>query len=144
METGGAAANADGRDHSIRIVLFERSPLSAGDENVIRRAIAAEIGLSAAAGDEVSFSPAPLVAAPVPADTIAAVPKVQTETRQEAQERFMASVARGWTIALSLLGLAVLAFGVVSIRRRQLGRRADLVQRIRQHLLLSDGIADAP
>jgi hypothetical protein len=56
----------------------------------------------------------------------------------------MASLAHAWMIALSLLGAGALAVLILSLRRRQIGRREALIQRIRDHLLLPAGLADAP
>lgn len=143
--TDAATPNGSGevRDHSIRIILFERSALSATDEQAIRRAVAAELALSGQAGDQISFSPAPLVSGAMPALLPAAGSLPAKETREAAQDRFMASLGRAWTIALSILGIAALGLLFITLQRSRLARRQALVTRIREHLLLAGGAADA-
>jgi flagellar M-ring protein FliF len=131
------------RDHGIRVVLFERSALGPSEEDAIRRAVTAEFELNPANGDQLSFSPAPQMAAAIPTALPAAEAKPPAQSREAAQDRFMASLGHAWTLALSLLGAGALALLFLSLRRQQLLRREALVQRIREHLLLPGGVADA-
>jgi flagellar M-ring protein FliF len=140
-ETPAAAGEA--RNQSLRIVLFERSLLSSGEEEAIRRAVTAEIGLNPTGGDQLSFSPAPQMAAVIPAALPSTPAKLPVESGQVAQDRFMASLAHAWTLALILLGAGALALLILSLRRRQIGRREALIRRIRDQLLLPEGLADA-
>jgi hypothetical protein len=143
--TSGEVSTSAGeaRDHVVRIVLFERSSLIPSEEEAIRRAITAEIGLNPNAGDQLSFSPAPQMAAAVPTALPSTPAKLPVESRQAAQDRFMASLAHAWMVALLLLGAGALAVLALSLRRLQIGRRQALIQRIRDHLLLPAGLADA-
>jgi flagellar M-ring protein FliF len=141
---GDLATGAAGpRDHAIRVVLFERSAIGANQEEAIRRAVTLELGLNSVSGDQLSFSPAPLMAEAIPGTLPAAQATLPTQSREAAQDRFMATLGHAWTIALSLLGAAALILVMLSLRRHQLGRREALVRRIREHLLIPGGLADA-
>lgn len=145
-ENGGSTqAPGQVRDHSIRVVLFERSPLSLGDEQLIRSAVTSELMLQVAGGDQLQFSPAPEIAASgfVDRQTIVPAAGAPTAAREAAQEAFMARLTRSWTIALFLLVAVALLVGGSQIHRKRLQRRHDLANRIRQQLLLVEGAARA-
>jgi flagellar M-ring protein FliF len=140
----GPAQPALPRDHDIRVILFERSGLSAGEEEAVRKAVSAELALDPSHGDQISFSPAPQMAGALPAElSSAATPRAAVSASESAQDRFMASLSRAWTIALTLIGVSALAFALISFQRHRRGRRQALIERIREHLLLPDGVADA-
>lgn len=135
--TGGVA-----RDHSIRVVIFERSGLTAGEEQAIRSAVASELGLSDSLGDQLLFSPAVEMSRSL-------APQLQIQSglpprnsADRGENRFMEDVSRAWSFALWLAGaLALLAICLAWSRRRQ-GERRALIDRIRRQLLAADGATD--
>jgi flagellar M-ring protein FliF len=145
--SGASEASGDAggqRDHSIRIVLFERSLLTAAEEQAVRSAVTAELALDPRQGDELQFSPAPEIAAAVPQRIGAAAgARTAAPLGSGEQPRFLDGLARGWTVAL--LALAAIAFGFAAMRleRRRRGRRQALLEQIREHLLIAEGAADA-
>jgi flagellar M-ring protein FliF len=140
----GASADASGRDHSIRVVLFERSPLVMPDEQLVRSAVTSELQLQPALGDQLLFSPAPEIAAQGPANmAIGAVPVPDPSARAAAEDQLMAKINRSWTIVLSLLAVAALLAIAIRFDRSRRQRRQQLVNRIREQLLLVEGAANA-
>jgi len=132
------------RDHAIRVVLFDRSGLSTGEEQAIRKAVTAELGLNSAWGDDLLFSPAPQVASVTLGDVRASPARDQVgEAPGAMQEQLIARIMRSWTIALWLLAATAVLFFTVRIRRGRRHRRDELVARIREHLLLAESTANA-
>ena len=134
-ETSGASAPAV-RDHSVRLILFTRSPLLATDEEAIRNAVYAELGLDVASGDAIEFSRATEVAAPFaqPASSRAA----QADSPVD-PETIVDRIVRNWLIAMALLGLIALGLWQVRARRLRYAQRDQLVMRIREQLRLEQG-----
>lgn len=142
-DPSGSARNGETRGNAIRIVLFERLPLMPGEQQAVRKAIEREIALDQARGDQLSFSPAPEIAAPIEAARpTRAAAETQSPPASSAQ-RFMADVTKAWTIALSLLLAGAAFFVLIAIRRRSKERRDALATRIRDQLLLAGGVHDA-
>jgi len=143
--TAGASADAStGRDHSIRVVLFERSPLALSEEQLVRSAVTSELQLQPAMGDQLLFSPAPEVAAQGGTGiALAQAPISDPSVRVNAEEQLMAKINRSWTIVLSLLALAAFLAIAFRLDRSRRQRRQQLVNRIREQLLLVDGAANA-
>jgi hypothetical protein len=134
---------AGARDHQVRVILFERSPLSALEEQLIRKAVMTELSLDTS-GSELLFSPAPEIAAAAPSQSAPTSLAERGQSAREAQQgQFMADLTRSWTLALSALAAIVLGFIVLRARRGSQYRRQELATRIRQQLLLVDGTANA-
>jgi flagellar M-ring protein FliF len=142
VASAAPASAGEARDYSVRIVLFERTGLGRHDEQAVRRAVTAEIGLDPAGGDQLSFSPAPEIAGRLEAQAPVAAAPPPADLPRAAQEQFMASLGRAWAAALSLLGALALMVFALSFRHRRLGRREALVRNIRQHLLPPEDSAD--
>jgi flagellar M-ring protein FliF len=140
--SGGAESGLP-RDHSIRLVLFERSRLTPGEEQAIRSALEAELALDARAGDGIAFSPAPEIAGALPSGLAPAPSAAAARAAGSPEERFLADLARGWEVAFSILAAALIGFVLFAAARYRRGRREQLLERIREHLLLADGAADA-
>ena len=132
------------RDHSIRVVLFERSVLSPVERQRIEQAVSIELSITPALGDQLLFSPVPQVAAISTADMIqASTVSPSAVAGNSVEERFMARLERSWTIILCALAAAfILAVGLRSRRNRR-NRRQELAERIRRQLLLVEGTARA-
>jgi len=137
----GPAPGTGTRNHAIRIVLFDRSGLSAGEEQAIRAAIAADLQLNSSAGDELLVSPAPQVAGAMPG--IGAVAPARGAAPVPEQDRLMARIMRSWAIVFGLLACAALLFLALRLHRGRQHRRRELVIRIREQLLLVEGAASA-
>jgi hypothetical protein len=126
------------------VVLFERSALSASEQDAIRNAVTSELSLNSGAGDQLQFSPAPEVSAPLPSQAQVAAPfENQASTREAAQAEFMARLNRSWMLALSILTILAAAFVVLHLQRGRHQRRRELADRIRHQLLLVEGVANA-
>lgn len=136
----GEQADGSGspRQNAIRIVLFERSPVTPADEMAIRDAIDRELALDPRLGDAVSFSPAPEIAPAMPTALQPPATVAGGAAPASPADRFMVEVMRGWTIALSILAVALAALIAHQLNRRRGSRRSALVTRIRQELL-ADG-----
>ncbi|HKC03563.1 MAG TPA: flagellar basal-body MS-ring/collar protein FliF [Sphingomicrobium sp.] len=142
-EPGAASAGGSDRDHSLRVILFERTPLGATDQAAIRQAVAAELTLNFAAGDQLSFSPAPEVSALSTLAPAAGPFQIQPATREAAQAEFMARLTRSWMLAFAVLAALVAGVAMFRIRRDRTQRRAALAERIRRQFLLPEGAANA-
>lgn len=137
VATGSNAAqsNVPARDHSIRLILFTRSPLQPADELAIRSAIDTELTLSPAYGDSLEFSRTPEIAAPfaqqVPYASHTAGPASPTAVADK--------IVQNWLIAMGIL--AILLSGAWSLRQRSIRvtQRDRLVGRIREQLRLEQG-----
>lgn len=148
QRTGSSEANGYGlasgetvrRDHSVRLVLFSRGPLSSSEQEAIRRAVMAELSLDVSAGDQLLFSPAPQMAPPIPEST-AVAPKQSIE--EDTQSQFMATLDRNWSIAAFVLLLMFLLIWGARARRLRGARRHQLAHRIREQLLITQRSADA-
>jgi len=127
------------REHNIRVVLFNRSPLSQGDEETIRRAVMAELSLDTQAGDAVEFSPAPQMAesAPIASESPSSAGLRSVVTSSNSQ--VMAELERNWAIALVLIGLVGAGLALAGYRKSLTRRREILATRIRAHLLSIQG-----
>jgi flagellar M-ring protein FliF len=138
-QTPGAA-----RDHSIRVILFERSVLSSHEKQLIQRAVNTELTIDAAAGDQLFFSPAPqIAAASLPPMPISAVQSRGGSAGASVESRFMANLERSWTIVLWTLAAAAALIAAFRIRRGRWNHRQELAVRIREQLLLVEGSAHA-
>jgi flagellar M-ring protein FliF len=143
-EPGAAAQGQTVRDHSLRIILFERSVLSGTDRDAIRNAVASELALNLAAGDQIQFSPAPENSALQPNPVQAAAPwGSEPSTREAAQAEFMARLTRSWILACSILAALAAVVVAMRIRNGRTQRRLELAERIRQQFLLVEGTANA-
>lgn len=141
--TAAASESGSGevRDRALRIVLFEALPLAAGEKQAIRKAVESDLALDHSRGDQLSFSPAPEIAAPMPA-SVSPVEVEPPAADAAASDKLMERIARGWTVAMSLFGVAVVLIAVVSVGRRRRRRRDALAGRIRDQLLLTSGAHD--
>jgi flagellar M-ring protein FliF len=140
--TSSDSASGQTRDHALRIVLFEPLPLASSEEQAIRKSIGVELALDEARGDQLSFSPAPQVANPIPTSLPESTASAPAAPSPNGPDRLMESIVRGWTVALSLLAAAAVLIAVFSVWRRKRQRREALAARIRNQLLLPNGVHD--
>ncbi len=141
---GARSSTSQGRDHSIRVVLFDRSGLTPRDEQTIRNAVTGELSMEPSLGDAILFSPAPEVASSAPGDVRSPMAPIATaETPAATPNDLMERISRGWTMAVWLSAALVLLVGALRIRRGRHYRRQQLVARIREQLLPVEGAANA-
>lgn len=140
VDSAAQAASAT-RDHSIRVVLFERSMLTPYERQQIEKAVTGELAIAAPLGDQLHFSPAPQNSAI--GDVPVAAARSGPPAGASVEERFMTNLDRSWTIILWSLAGALLLGAVVRARRGRRDRRRQLAERIRSQLLLAEGSAGA-
>lgn len=129
------------RGQAIRIVVFERTPLSLAQEQALRSAIETDLALSASTGDALSFSPAPEIAAPLAVRSNGPL-VARALPDPSAPNPFMAVIARAWAIlftGLAAIGLVVLG---MTLKRRSAQRRTAFATRIREQILLIESPAN--
>ena len=127
---------SQGRDHSIRIIIYSRIPLSSEDQQIAKAALDRQLGLSAVSGDEVFFSPYPSSVASTSTSSadaaLSASPRVASEAASNGQSPPL------FVIIAVLIAMAAAA-GLILAKRSREAEREPLVGRIREQLRLMDG-----
>jgi len=119
------------RDHSIRLVLFSRAPISLELQEAIRSAVTTELRLSG--GDRLLFSPTPQVAQP----QVELAAPVERASEALPVTGLVDRITQYWAAAMILIAIALIGAWQVRRRRYRLVRRQDLAVRIREQLRLA-------